>query len=321
MVIMKKLLSLIALFALSAGAASAQTEADLKRFFEGKQVVLKIDMPATKDGVNVYPGRPQTMNYSEYANRLKRSGTSIRAGDSVMITKVKINGKHIELQLGGGGYGTVGDETDTGVNISPSAKSKREKNLEEEIKRETDPDKRKRMKQEVDDLRRRREREDRRNEAIAADAAEAKRARIEQKALSGGSRFNIQYETKVDPGVTTPDTVIDALKKFLEFSGGTDEPEAYYRPGVSFRRGRGAVARPGVINVGPKTTFLRNGLTAQEVVRLLGEPMRVSERRRGETRLSTYVFSRAGGRVLVAEFENDVLLNSRVEDRDGLASL
>src|SRR5688572_3066786 len=49
---------------------AAQSEADLKRYFEGKRVVLRIDMPGTEQGVDVYPGTDRPLDYPRYASRL-----------------------------------------------------------------------------------------------------------------------------------------------------------------------------------------------------------------------------------------------------------
>jgi hypothetical protein len=70
---------------------------------------------------------------------------------------------------------------------------------------------------------------------------------------------------------------------------------------------------PGVLRLGPSTTYLKNGLKTDEVVRLLGQPATVSERARGDIRLATYTFERGAGRLLVAEFEDGLLVNSRTE--------
>lgn len=207
---MRSLFSTPVLIICAVISVSAQSEGDLKQYFEGRNVTLKLDMPATKDGVNVYPEREQPLNYSEYANRLKRHGISVRRGDVIMITKVK--DKHIELQLGGGGYGTIGDETDSSANVSSVSKSRREKNLEDALKDENETARRKRIKRELDELRREREREDERNRVLAAEAQEARRARIEQKALEGGSRFNVHF-TRMDSLVMTPSALIDALRR------------------------------------------------------------------------------------------------------------
>lgn len=68
-----------------------------------------------------------------------------------------------------------------------------------------------------------------------------------------------------------------------------------------------------VLRLGPTTTYLKNGLSTEEVVRLLGKPTSVSKRQEGNKLLSTYTFSRSEGRVLIAEFENGVLTGSRTE--------
>ncbi|MCH6553576.1 MAG: hypothetical protein IH793_05390, partial [Acidobacteria bacterium] len=41
----------------SAWPAGAQSEGHLREYFEGTQVVLKMDMPATKEGVNLRADR------------------------------------------------------------------------------------------------------------------------------------------------------------------------------------------------------------------------------------------------------------------------
>jgi hypothetical protein len=306
---MRQTIILLAIILSLTFVASAQTEADLKQYFEGRHVTLKIDVPATKDGVNVYPERAQPLDYSEYATRLKRSGTSIRRGESVMITKIKVKGKHVEFQLGGGGYGTFGDETDASVNVPSAPKTRREKNLEAELKRETDPARRKRIKEDLGDLRREREREDRINQSIAAEAEETRRARIEQKALQGGGRFNIHFSL-LDAGVLTPRAISDALRKYIDFDADEDNDDVALRP-VAYDEGAARQNTPGVISVGPRTTFLQAGLSTREVLRLLGQPAMVRERNEDGATVQVYEFPRGDGRVLFAEFANDVLVRSR----------
>lgn len=81
-------------------------------------------------------------------------------------------------------------------------------------------------------------------------------------------------------------------------------------------KGDARVRAPHVLRVGPSTTYLKHGLSADEVVRLLGEPVSVSDRQEGDARLATYVFPRGEGRVLVAEFKNGALISSRSEIRE-----
>ena len=70
-----------------------------------------------------------------------------------------------------------------------------------------------------------------------------------------------------------------------------------------------------VLKLGPSTTYIKNGLSLEEVLRLLGQPASVSEKLEGSLRLITYTFVRSEGRVLVAEFTDGVLVSSRSEEQ------
>lgn len=304
---MRKLLSILAAVLLAGASAAAQTEGDLKQHFEGRHVTLKIDLPATKDGVNVYPESERPLDFSEYAARLKRHGASIRRGDAAMITKIKVKGRHVEFQLDGGGYGTFGDETDSHVYVPSAGKSRREKRLEDELKHEDDPGRRRRLKDQIDSLRRDREREDRLNQAIAEQAEEERRARIEEKALRGGGRFNVHF-TVLDSKALTPSAIREALRRYVDFSEAEGDEESV------LPRTTPPASEPRVVNVGPRTTFLKEGLREGEVLRLLGSPS-LTLRAAGGRSSVTHEFPRGEGRVLVAEFEDGVLVNSRTEER------
>jgi hypothetical protein len=68
-----------------------------------------------------------------------------------------------------------------------------------------------------------------------------------------------------------------------------------------------------VLRLGPSSTYLKEGLRTDEVVGLLGKPSNVSERREGNRLITTYTFERSEGRVLIADFANGLLINSRME--------
>jgi hypothetical protein len=74
--------------------------------------------------------------------------------------------------------------------------------------------------------------------------------------------------------------------------------------------------KPGVVRVGPRTTYLKDGFRIDEVVRLLGKPLSISVRSEGNILVQVYVFQRGEGRVLISEFENGLLVRSRIESRD-----
>jgi hypothetical protein len=77
-------------------------------------------------------------------------------------------------------------------------------------------------------------------------------------------------------------------------------------------------AELGVIKVGPATTYLKNGLSINEVTRLLGKPVYVSERQERNGLISTYVFRRGEDRFVVAEFAKGILRRSSVKTREDL---
>jgi hypothetical protein len=291
---------LLLAFVAVASPAAAQTEDQLRVFFEGKPVKVKIDMPGSDDGVDVYPGRTQTVDFPKHAGRLKQYGTALKRGDEVMITKIKVKKDLIEFQLGGGGYGTFMDDASSDVYVGSAAKTQREKNLDKEIEKETDAAKRKKLVEERDALRKEREREDARNRAEAEQAKQLKENNIRQRRLDGGSRFNIRYERTIPGAELSPEAVMNALAEYVDFApmgGGlkasTSTPAA------------GAPSRPGE---------LRKGLTADEVDALLGRPESINQRNEGTLKVSTSTYRRSG-QTVTAEFVEGVLIRFTIQSQ------
>lgn len=213
---MRTLILVLAML-LSGSEAFAQNEAALAEYFQGQRVKLKIDMPSTKDGVDIYPKTNQPFKFSEYASRLKQHGLGLRSGETVMITKVKVKEQHIEFQLGGGGYGTVTDSLGTIVAPPSVRKSEREKNAERDLKNATDPETRKDLQAKAARLRNERRREERLLAAMAQGQRDAKRAQAEEKAPATGSRFNIRFPAEIAQADVTPEVLKQALAQYLEF--------------------------------------------------------------------------------------------------------
>jgi hypothetical protein len=246
-----------------------------------------MDMPATDDGVDVYPAETPPIDFPRYQARVKKYGIAIRQGETAMVTKVKVKGKLIEFQLGGGGYGTAGDQTDPSVGFTPAPKTEREKTLERDLKDVQDPVVKRRMDDELDRLRSEREREDRRNRARVAEATERRREFIQNRRLAGGSRFNLRWRDAVPANALTPAAIEAALASYVDF-----RPPASADPPVASLR-------------------LRKGLSIEEVEDLLGEPVRKRERMEGTLRVSTRTFERDGERVM-ADFVEGVLVRYEV---------
>lgn len=100
---MRRIIGFLIIIFSTTSTVWAQSETDLKQFFEGRTVTLRIDLPATKEGVNVYPERSQPFDYKEYENRMKRHGAFVRGFEVVTITTLKVKGKRIEIQIAGEG--------------------------------------------------------------------------------------------------------------------------------------------------------------------------------------------------------------------------
>jgi hypothetical protein len=269
---------------------AAQSEAALREYFEGRTVTVKQPMPGTEEGVDIYPGTAKPLDYPKYAKRLKDYGTALRSGQSAIVTKIKLKSKHIEFQLDGGGYGTAGDQTSSNVSTAMPPKTRREKNLEAELKRETDPARKRAMREELDELKRDREREHARNRAAVAEAEEHRKQNIRERRLEGGSRFNIRYQGQMPSSASTPESVTAALAPYLEFGElNAVEPTA---------TDASAPRRAGL---------LRKGLLQQEVDAMLGAPAKAADRKEGTLGVRTREYLTPDGRV-TADFVEGVLV-------------
>jgi hypothetical protein len=288
------------LLAVAPAALHGQSEAALKEYFEGRTVKLKLSMPGTEAGVDVFPGTAKPLDFSRHAERLKGNGAALRSGDEALVTKVRVKSKLIEFQLDGGGYGTMGDDTSPNVGVSDVPKSKREQHLEAELKREKDAVRRRAMAEELDDLEAERERENARNHASVAAAQESKKANIRQRRLEGGSRFNIRYAEGVPASAVTPESVRQALAAYVDFSeppasaGAAGTPPAIPVSGTDF----GQPAAGGLP---------RKGMLLDDVDRLLGTPRKSTERKEGKLTVTTRAYATGAG-LLSAEFVEGVLI-------------
>jgi hypothetical protein len=287
---MRPALMLGLLLPVCAFRVAAQSEAVLRDYFEGRSVTLKQPMPGTEEGVDVFPGASRPLDYPRYAKRLKEHGTAIRSGESAIVTKIKVKSKHIEFQLDGGGYGTMGDETSSNVSTEAAPKTRREKNLEAEIKRETDTVRKRAMREEIDDLRREREREDARNRSAVAEAEEHRKQNIRQRRLEGGSRFNIRYQDQLPADALSPASVMAALADYVDFGELRHEPETAAQPVATARSG-----------------LLRKGMMWQDVNAMVGPPVSRAQRKEGTLNVQTAQYSTADGRI-TADFVEGVLV-------------
>ena len=311
---MKKKLSLSIGLLLFAVSARAQDQAALSQFFEGKQVVVKIDMPGSQQGIDIFPQRPNSLDAKAYGKRMKSFPVALHNGEAVMITTVKVKDKLIEFQLGGGGFGTFGDDTDGSVKFTPAPKSDREKDLENQLSNTDDQDQKDRIQRELDYLRRQRERDDQRNRAMAEQAAQVKRMQIDDSRMKGGSRFNLKYDGKV-PANLTPQDVMAALSQYVSFpasmtgGGSTGAPEAAAPQAPAAMPAAGpppAAGAPATVN------GLQKGMHQDQVRALLGNPTGSADTDHDglQVHSETYV---QGTSYIHAEFVNGVLVRYSID--------
>jgi hypothetical protein len=243
-------------------AALAQNEEALRSFFEGKHVVVKMDMPGDVSGVEISPEAERPVDYRALGSELKSYGAALHKGDETMVTKVHLKGKSIEFQLGGGGYGTFGD-----VMAEPSTpstyvgKSQRERDLEDERKNTNDPDQIRWINRELDALQRQRARESAQLKGQAAAVDMSKDAQRLVKRSQAGSRFNLLYKKAVPPEAKTPEGLMAALGEYVDFSPGA--PPAQVREQENPGPAQGA---------SDPVTALKKGMSEAEVDQVLGQP-------------------------------------------------
>ena len=282
-----------AVCATAAASASAQDEDALKAFFEGKAIVVMVDMPGTSDGVDIGVSSDRLLDSQRYVQRLKTYGTAIHAGEPVTVTLVKVKKDHIEFQLAGGGFGTFGDDTSTSVYMAPIGKSNREKDLENAVRDETNPRRRRELERELDAVREPRERENRRIEIARLEAEDRKREVVAEKRRRGGSRFNLRYDDEV-PASVTPQDVMAALAPYVVFAG---FPGAQPRVDEIVRE---TAPRDGL-------SVLRKGMSRADAERTLGMATSVTSRQEGSVQIVSMIFLRNTERI-TAEFVEDVLV-------------
>lgn len=105
-----------------------------------------------------------------------------------------------------------------------------------------------------------------------------------------------------------------------ERTKGNSEPRQ--KDGSFWRVSHNPGSRPtGVLRLGPRTTYLKEGLSTAEVLRLLGSPDAISQRDEKGVIVTTYEFPRGEERRLIAEFVSDALVRSWVQTREQIAQV
>jgi len=312
-------------------AANGQSEGNLREYFEGRRVVVLLDMPADEDGINVQADKGRSIDRSDVSQNLRRFGISIRQGDLAEITLIKKKGKHIEFQLNGGGW--QGSRR-TSLRYTPATKSERHQNLEAELALLPDPsdedvpveEKKLRLRQILE--------EDLAEltgqyEAINADRlAEAREIQtrsqeaLNRRILQAGSRFNLRFDRNVPTEALTPDGLMHILEKYVDFSQeavdrATDQQK---RRESGESRSQTYVSESGERVFEPASADeilknLRKGLLWENALRLLGTPSVDNRYDEGNLKVKTATFDRTSLGIIDAKFVEDVLIHYSISSR------
>lgn len=293
---------LVSVFAivLWVSTALAQNEAALRQYFEGMTVALKMDMPATQEGVEVRPTAATPINFSSVSQEIKQYGIGIHQGESIMVTKVRVKDHHIEFHLGAGGYGTFSDVMAQAA-ANPTSyyegKSKREKDIENELKYTSDSRRRNELQRQLDDLRRERNRDNAWSSAMNAQAQQQAKTNERQQRSQSGSRFNIRYNDGYPEGALTPNGVMSALSRYVAFP---DEPSSSPASRTPLGGDSGSSKTSGVA--------LHKGLTIAQTEQILGPAAGVDTKQEGSMSVMERRYSADGQRV-TAKFVGGILID------------
>jgi hypothetical protein len=95
-----------------AASASKHAEGEFEKVFLGKDAKALLDMPAYKDGLDLYVDfkakkqfDSRGIDLKDLSKYLKEKGVGVERDEWVTITDVKVDSDRIEIQLGGGGEG------------------------------------------------------------------------------------------------------------------------------------------------------------------------------------------------------------------------
>jgi hypothetical protein len=268
--------------AVPAGVA-AQNEKALRKAFEGRLVAPRLDMPATDDGVNVYPNHPTPLDVGEVERDLATHGVGVHRGQAVHVTRIKVKGKHIEFQLGNGGK-----RQEPTFSTPYVPESRAEKRLRDQLKEAKSEDEKKRLKDLIRDYEDRRRREQVRLEALKRIEYETILARHtpEEWAQMAGARFNLRFDQNVPKASLTTSGFAAMLERWIDF----DPP-----PGAATAVPLAAPAE------------LRKGMSFDEVVLAFGKAASCEDSKAGDLKVRSCTWRLSEG-ILEAQFVGGVVV-------------
>jgi len=207
-------------FALCASVIAQQDSGEqlIKKALEGREVLVKMDLPAVDSGITMtFDDAKVTFDEANYKKLLKEYGSAIPSGTRARITDVRVSGRGIELDLNGGGspqrdwfVGNVRLETP-----APLARSNREIDLERQIQTESNPVTLASLRNELDYERSARVAQDAQNQETYQRMSRLRSDYIETNRKNWGSKIIVVVHSRKS-GVKMRD-MVQSLAKYVEF--------------------------------------------------------------------------------------------------------
>ena len=186
-----------------AAAFADRAQSSPEQYFQGRRVTMRLDMPGDESGVDVQPRATPAVNDDVIKERVAKYGAALRRGQVASVTLVKAKGNHIEFQLDGGGFtdrqlwGVPGyDSTHWGT-------SDQERKIRNQMIGTRDKNRRERLEDEYDRVRKRR-------------VQPLRDKYIRERRAQHGSRFNIRFPSERDAARVTAEELTAILRPYIE---------------------------------------------------------------------------------------------------------
>lgn len=206
------------------------------------------------------------------------------------------------------------------MQYQPASKSASEKALEQDLARETDTIRKQYLAGQLDKLRREREREDAYRRRKAEEESARRKEEQWRRKLASGSRFDLRYSPRVPAGALTPQGVMNALARYVEF------PAAAF-PGAPASETTRAAAEANAVRptalapasatapVAAQPGQLRKGMTRQEVEALLSPAKTAAEKVEGSLKVVTCTYQQDRDHLIEALFIDGVLVRYTISSQ------
>ncbi len=198
-----------ALHSAAVAAPPSPAARELQQQLTGALVFVKLDMPATSRGLDVWPDHAAPIDEKQYLDRIK-DGIALHAGETTWVSDVRVTPRSIDVLFGGGGYNYLMDAgAIAAAGHGVKQKTQEQLQLETEIMKSASGNG-----QGMEALPQRvHERNELERDRLTGDRADIPKSAQE----AAGSRLCIRFAGKVPAEKLTVAFVLQSLAEYVEF--------------------------------------------------------------------------------------------------------